>query len=340
MTDQTQEYEQFFVPEQSVRIAFVAEPRPIPEISATVRSLSGDLLEIELDSAWPDDSVKIVSEYLLELHSFHKGSAFRCRALLVSELAGHLISMRLVGNPIFEELREFFRIDTYLPLRYIALPHCDEKTALRRWMELTEYQAARVHPPANLIFRGEPDTTASPASEQSMPLEYTTPVAANISGGGLRTKLPEQLQPGCKAILELYLPGNPPRIIEILGEVLSSAYVHSDDGGKTFSTPFKFTHLNENDRDELIRHIQRVQQKQMRQIAGDITSPHLIPEEVALPLKTRILKVASKSLLAILFILATILLFNIYQNRGKSEVQLIFDRGLKMYLDKILPSNH
>jgi hypothetical protein len=171
-----------------------------------------------------------------------------------------------------------------------------------------------------------------------MPLEYTTPVAANISGGGLRTNLPEQLQPGCKAILELYLPVKPPRIIEVIGEVLSSAYVHSEDGGKTFSTPFKFTHLNENDRDAIIKHIHFVQQRQIRQIAEEMPAGYQSPSELTEG-KPRFGQVVIKLFVVFLSLFIALLLFNLYQHRGKSEVAVIFEKGLKMYLDKISPRN-
>jgi hypothetical protein len=336
MNEQLLEYEQFFLPEQTVRIAFVAESYKLPEISGVVTSLYGDLLEILLATKWPSHSTVIDSGYLLELRSAHLGSAFRCRALLVSDTTDQSISVRLVGNVIFEELREYFRIDTYLPLRYIAMPDRDEKTVLRRWMELTEFQTQRVNNLDSFIFRGKPDSTAAPYTPLSMPLEYTTPVAANISGGGLRTNLPEQLQPGCKAILELYLPVKPPRIIEIVGEVLSSAYVHSEDGGKTFSTPFKFTHLNENDRDAIIKHIHFIQQRQIRQIAeemhDDYQSPSVLTED-----KPKFGQILIKSIMVIFSLLIALLLSNIYQHRGKSEVAIIFEKGLRMYIDKISP---
>lgn len=241
--------------------------------------------------------------------------------------------MRLVGNIIFEELREFFRIDTYLPLRYIPMPDRDEKTVLRRWMELTESQSRRINNPGRFIFKGELAATASPSSTHAIPLEYTTPVVANISGGGLRTSLPEELKPGCKAILELYLPDNPPKIIDIVGEVLSSAYIHSEDGGKTYSTPFRFTHLSETDRDAIIRHIQTVQLRQIRQIAEEMPSDDRSAEvEEKRPPGNRI--IIRNILVAAALLLIAMVLFDMYKHRSKSEVGLIFERGLKMYIDK------
>jgi len=337
MNDQLVEYEQFFLASQSVRIALVAETRKLPELYGNVYSLSGDLLEIDLESDWPRELTPVDSGYLLELRSAHLGSAFRCRALLVSDIKNRNISLRLVGNIIFEELREYFRIDTYLPLRYIAMPELDEKTVLRRWLELIEFQSHQIYSTSSFIFRGEPDTTATPYSALAIPLQYTKPVAANISGGGLRTNLPEQLQPGCKAILELYLPDNPPRIIDIVGEVLSSAYIHSEDGGKTYSTPFKFTHLNETDRDTIIRHIHKAQQQQIRQIAEEMPSDYELPPDLEIHGKPRIIRLILKSLIIAFSLLIGFVLFNLYQHRSKSEVALIFERGIKLYLEKVSP---
>ncbi|GAM11050.1 hypothetical protein OR1_03358 [Geobacter sp. OR-1] len=313
----------------------VAEGRKLPEIVGGVSRLSGDLIELILNSRLPVDTSSTDTEYLLELRSVHLGSAFRCRALLVSDASEMTVSMRLVGNVILEELREYFRIDTYIPLRYIPLADLDEKTVLRRWLEFLDFQTQRSIRPASFAFKGEPASAASSDSDLFSPLEYSTPVAANISGGGLRTNLPELLKPGCQAILEMYLPGTPPRIVDVVGEVLASGYVHSEDGGKTFSTPFKFTHINENDRDAIINHIHKVQQQQIRQISDETPVELRTTAPSPLSRNARIKRFIGKTIVISLLIITALFLFNLYKHRGKSEVSIIFERGLKMYLDRI-----
>lgn len=335
MSDQSLEFEEYFTPGQSVRIALIAETRNLPEIPASAVSLDGDLLKLTIHEAWPDAVSIDDSGYLVELRSAHLGSAFRCRALLVSDTDEAVISVRLVGNIIFEELREYFRIDTYLPLRYYPMPGKDDKTVLRLWMDLTESREQRISGSTGFTFRGRVDTTASRYSPDAAPLEYSTPVAANISGGGLRTNLPEQLPPGCKTVLELYLPSHPPQIIDIIGEVLSSAYIRSDDGGKTFSTPFKFIHMPEQDRDAIIRHIHAVQQRQIRQIAEELPFDEQATDQVNRQTDRR--RIALRIVSILIALLVAAFLFNLYLNRDKSEVAIIFEKGLKQYLDKMSP---
>ncbi|MBT0664325.1 hypothetical protein KI809_08425 [Geobacter pelophilus] len=339
MTEQLLEYEQYFLPQQAIRVALIAESHTLPEQSGTVSALSGDLIKVFLDSQLPIADHRDTAEYLLELRSVHLGSAFRCRALLVSDASELIVQLRLVGNVIFEELREYFRIDTYIPLRYIPMPDRDEKTILRQWMELSDYHAQRANKPASFLYSGGHETPTPRDSNFFTPLEYSTPVAANISGGGLRTNLPEHLQPGCKAILEMYLPGAPSKVVDVIGEVLPSAFVHSEDGGRTFSTPFKFTHINESDRDAIINHIHKVQQRQIRQISEDMPTEYQTAPEIHLSTRAK----AKRILIRVLAIAASLvvftLLFNLYKHRGKSEIGIIFEKGLQLYIDKISSRN-
>lgn len=340
MTEALLEYQRHFTQQQLVRATLLSLDGSHPELKACVSGLTRDLLELELDDDQLPDKVTIATGDMLELRSGSNGNGFRCRSLLVSGTDSRYLLVRLVGNVIFEELREFFRIDTYLPLRYLNIPGWDEKTVRRQWMERMEnLERSRIQP-ASFIYQGEPDESLPGASNAPIPLEYEPPVAANISGGGLRTCLCERLLPDSYALLELYIPGTPPRLIEVAGKVLYADPTLTQDGTQGYATAFKFTSIDERDRDTLISYIQRIQQQQIRQIAEEMPALSRFRNEISAEFRHGIHPVRRRIgivVLAALFILLVFAYTSYYLHPTKAEVQRIFDQGLKKYLER-LPS--
>jgi len=340
MTEALLEYQRHFMQQQLVRVTLLSVDGSRPELKACVTGLTRDLLELELEDDRLPDKITIATGDMIELRSGSKGSGFRCRSLLVSGTDSRYLLVRLVGTVIFEELREFFRIDTYLPLRYLNIPGWDEKTVQRQWMErMDNLERSRIQP-ASFIYQGEPAEVSPGMPMALMPLEYEPPVAANISGGGLRTCLRERLLPDSYALLELYIPGTTPRLIEVAGKVLYADPTLTQDGTQGYATAFKFTSIDERDRDILISYIQRIQQHQIRQIAEEMPASTRFQNEITAefrrsfhPARRRIGIIVMVSI----FILLIIAYTSYYLHPTKAEVQRIFDQGLKKYLER-LPS--
>jgi hypothetical protein len=313
-------------------------------VHARVTVLTRDLLELELEDDRLPEHISIAIGDILEIRSGIGGKGFRCRSLLISGTEDRYLLVRLVGNIIYEELREFFRIDTFIPLRYSSKPHWDFKSIRLHWQELLERRAVTEHNPASFIYQGEQsDNPAIQDSIALLTLQYEPPVAANISGGGLRAMIPDRMEPGTYAMLELYLPGTTPKIIEVAGEVLTSEKESKTGDPLEYSTAFKFVCIEERDRDALISYIMRVQQKQIQQMTEEMPALKRAINEISTqyaalrtpPLYRKILLGVT-----ILFSLAIItLLVNHYRNPGKGVVQMIFDEGLRKYMEKRNPSH-
>lgn len=339
MSDILAEYSQHFLPQQQTRIAFVRDKAPHPEVHSRVTVLTRDLLELELeDDRLPAHITTAIGD-ILEIRSGIGGKGFRCRSLLISGTENRYILVRLVGNVIYDELREFFRIDTFIPLRYTPKPNLDYKTIRLHWEELQQKRTTSAQNPAGFIYRE--DQPVNPDLQNSialLTLQYEPPVAANISGGGLRAMIPDSLEPGTYAMMELYLPGTSPKIIEVAGEVLASQKEGKPGDPHEYSTAFKFVCMEERDRDSLISYIMRVQQKQIQQISEEMPALKRSMEEISTQIAARRLPPLYRRILvgiALLFsITAIALLANHYRNPGKGVIQMIFDEGLRNYLDK------
>lgn len=342
MSDNLAEYSRHYFPQQQARIAFVGDKGPSPEVHARVTVLTRDLLELELEDDRLPEHISVAIGDILEIRSGIGGKGFRCRSLLISGTEDRYLLVRLVGNIIYEELREFFRIDTFIPLRYSPKPHWDFKAIRLQWLELQERRAATAQNPASFIYQGEQsDNPVIQDSIALLTLQYEPPVAANISGGGLRAMIPDRIEPGTYAILELYLPGISPRIIEVAGEVLTSEKESKSGEPLEYSTAFKFVCIEERDRDALISYILRVQQKQIQQMTEEMPALKRTIEEISTQKAASRTPPLYRNILlgvTILFSLAIIaLMVNHYRNPGKGVVQMIFDEGLRKYLEKQNP---
>lgn len=342
MSDILAEYSRRFLPQQQARIAFVSEIGAFHEVHAQVTVLTRDLLELELEEDRLPEHISVSIGDILEIRSGRGGSGFRCRSLLISGTESRYILVRLVGNIISEELREFFRIDTFIPLRYSSKPHWDLKALRLHWMELTDPRSSASQNPASFISFG--DQPGNPDLQKSialLTLQYEPPVAANISGGGLRAMIPDRLEPGTYAILELYLPGAVPKIIVIAGEVLTSEKETGAGRPIEYSTAFKFVCIEERDRDALISYIMRVQQNQIRQMAQEMPALKRTIEEISSERAARKSPpLYRKAALGVTILFAAVviaLMVNHYRNPSKGVVQMIFEEGLRKYLEKRSP---
>ena len=344
MTESVTEYERHFLPQQLVRVAFPSSLVKRMDVQARAAGLTRDLLELELEEDRLPMEINIALGDVLELRSGREGSGFRCRALLISGTDSRYLLVRLVGSVIYEELREFFRIDTYLPLRYTPMPGWDEKSARRKWLEVTENRLRSARLPASFIYQGEPPDSTGQTSEPSPPIELDPPIAANISGGGLRTTISQELVAGSYALLELYLPGSTPRIIDVAGEVLSSDPESLHHEQTAYSTAFKFTCIDERDRDTLISYIQSVQQKQIHQLAEEMPAMARYQEELAAEMTSRKQHPLQRRISTAFFLLILFLIIfaytRYYLHPSKGEIQLIFEQGLKKYLEKLPSHEH
>ncbi len=339
MSEQLLEYEHHFLPYQIVRIVFFVDQaiRP-PETRTRITHLTRDLLELELEEEQITETVSISLGDILELRSGKDGHSFRCRALLVSGTTSRYLLVRLVGNVIYEELREYFRIDTYLPLRYTSMPGWDLKSVRRKWLDIIDSRTHDINQAVGFIAKQEPTAVASSSSTALLPLQYEPPVAANIGGGGLRTCILEDLEQGSFALLEIFLPGLQPRVIDVAGEVLSSepVTIHSQTIG--YSIPFKFICIDERDRDTIISHIQNIQQKQIRQMAEDMPVLKRSLNQLSSNAASQFNPLRQRLVVATLIIFACITIFSLisyYRKPVKGEVQLIFEGGLRKYLEQL-----
>lgn len=324
MTEQLAQYAQYFREGGRVRVNVPLEGGgDFPEWGV-VASLERDLLQVDLSRDALPEQARLDQGETLDLGLISKQGGMSCRGILVGEeRQGHRLVLRLVEEVYPYEPRKFFRQDVYIPLDY-RLPLVQAEFDVReRWVKRRreiEFAAQSPEP-------GEPEELEDSRKEIRARLEKrktAPPVAANISGGGVRLNIPDQFAPGMLIELSMYLP-HPPRILEIVGEVVQA--VPLPDGVR-YSTALQYRFIDEADRDRIIGFLTSEELHKMAQHAP-------MHYEGPPPAQSPWMRV-----MGILFILLIIgvLVFlarvNIakQESGGKWEVQRVFDEGIMNFL--------
>ncbi|TWJ19840.1 PilZ-like domain-containing protein [Geobacter argillaceus] len=332
MTDSIPPYARFFPKGQRVQL-LLPTPEGTPFIEwAVVFTLLDDLLELRLSRDRLPTGISLGLGVTVELKIVRDGTVYACRVLVVGELDRELLSVRLVGDVIISDLREYFRIDAYLPVRYVIPDTTDTEALQEQWINRRDRIAASKDQSA--IFFS--DTFPSRDSGGTIqPWAQPHPIAANISGGGIKVNIPDPLPKDTYLFIELFLPLVPPHVVETVGKVIQSEkLLMPDDAAPIYQTAITFVFVDERDRDAIINYITTEQIRRLR--AMQRTEPTVPP---ATPKRSTFRTVAKRCaaglIIIILLVVLTRYFYHYNQGHEKSEIATIFEGGIKKYLEQL-----
>jgi hypothetical protein len=266
-----------------------------------VRSFRGrDQIEIVFSSDLPSEGVRLGIGTTLELRAIIDETRYSCHGIVVESDLPRFFTIRLIGDVIMDDPREFYRINAFLPLTYRVEPVGNPRNAEAEW--------------------------------PSQP----TPIAANISGGGLRSWFPEKLEKDRLVELLLYipLPNSGTRSIPVVGKVV---HVRPEPLGTPtrplWDTAIHFQKIDEHDRDEIIRFISLEQRHH-----SSIRERFFLGEPDNGKANARH-RLVNKLLYTLILLLFCILTFNYlagyYRYHEPSEIGKILEKGVREYLQKL-----
>jgi len=132
----------------------------------------------------------------------------------------------------------------------------DQPTDERLLLEQVE---SFVHKQKREYFRIDADLSVSYwAIDEANPVASSVARSVNISGGGIRLPVTQQLPEGARVGFEIIID-DPPAVIECVGEVVN--YYDNGDGPMA---AFKFIGLEEEDQDAIVSFCLAEQRKQLR----------------------------------------------------------------------------
>lgn len=327
MALELEQYAEYFHEGERVRVGIPLDGGGWFPEWGVVAALDDDLLLVDLSRDQFPEEARLEAGQTLNVGLPEMEGGLTCRAVLVRvDEAGHRLVLRLIEDVYPFEPREYYRQDVYLPLDF-RLPFTQVETDVRqRWHERRremEFAAQAPEP-------GEPEALECCREEIRARLEKrkgAAPVAANISGGGLRINIGRKLIAGQLIELSIYLPDSP-RLIEIVGEVVEVLELPDQ---LRFSTAVRYRLIDEADRDRLIGYISVQQQRQLSR-----HTPRVLPTpEPGMSALARRLQLALAFILLVAFIGCQVRAIRLAKERGdKWEVQRIFDEGFVEFLKR------
>jgi len=163
--------------------------------------------------------------------------------------------------------RAYFRVQTHIPLRLgwltseqaQVLVHSIE-TSRRDELSIRDdglrVILQRIEEKLDLLLQAQQG--GAPLS-----LGQIEPQRVALSGSGLETGTAEPFRPGDPVKVELLLPGTTPRPITALARVVYGPSRRVSEGQE--SVALAFSHVDESDRDAIVRHVYDVQRLMLRE---------------------------------------------------------------------------
>lgn len=323
MKEETSDYHKYFATGLRIEVRFPPSRDTIFRDWAIITLLEEDLVELRLSRDVLPEDLNADTGTILDLRLGREGSAYSCRAIVVENHEGPKVTARLIGEVIPDELREFFRIDAYIPIRYRVPEGESAEETMERW------RARRSRRPLHQKRPSAPFASAMIGMESGTP--RPTPVAANISGSGIRVRIHEMLNAGDLLPMELHLQLDSPLLVDVVGQVVHVGRLRTRKGEPPlYSTALRFLCIDERDRDAVVGLVSSVQLEHLRAMRGGSAGIAEL-EHGSYTRKTRLRRmVLSVVLIALLSAVLTSLAFLRLKGQ-KGEIEQTYEREIKKY---------
>jgi hypothetical protein len=242
MPETPSDYESFFRPGSLVNIGIDLPDRSFAEDIATVISTdSGEILLQLCGSGFPKHLPVMPGANVLISHG--KGrTLFRCAAQLKSKMVGGLLRVELPEKIVVTERREHVRKDVLLKVSYNYPNSQNLGRIISEWDSMKGCKGE---------CTGSPFTAYPPGE-----------CRVNLSGSGLRFKIPDCLSYGALLHLKIDFPGEALEHIHAVGSIIRTKELLAEmDRVEYYSTSMSFRMIESNDRSKLVKYILEKQRR-------------------------------------------------------------------------------
>lgn len=359
-------YSRYFPVGKKVEVGIPLPNADVFKDWAIIHEIDEDLVSLQLSRDVLPAEVSLRYGQILELRSGDENNVYCCRAIVVSEGDARELLLRLIGEIVSNELREFYRIDAFLPIKYFVSQEqnidrlhkeWEERRTRRQQLEIehkdlrwnSELLPAGAELPHERLHYSLETDGVEMAPEQSMSeveaqqdsWDTIIPLAANISGGGLRIITHQGFEDGEYTLLEIFVP-SPQRVIDVIGRVVfaNRNYAAGSDR-EYFNTGVQFVYIEERDRDAIVTYISTIQLKRIRQLRERYLFRGALEnaEQAGTSERFGIRKTVTQTLSVLLFVLLLALLVNFFRHYAhehpKGEIQRTFEDGIRKYREQI-----
>lgn len=228
-------YGDYFHPGQRARVELSLKCGSVFRDGAVVTAIADDSIALRLSRDSMPEGALLHPEAPLLIRVGGSGSGYSCRATVLHERPGQELRATLVDPVVPEDLRAFFRVATELPVT---------------------------------LFNVTADASEENGQEQQ---REQLPRVVDISGGGIRTETSIPMRVGDTVYGLFQLPFIEPKAIPVVGQVVHSD-IYERAGKAVVSAGLKFVHIDERDRDAVVRFVCIEEMRQIRRSRRPIGS--------------------------------------------------------------------
>lgn len=334
----------------------VGIPLPDSEVFrdwAIIHNIDEDLVSLQLSRDVLPSSVTLRYGQILELRGGKDGAGYSCRAIIVSEGDSRVLLLRLIGELVSDELREFYRIDAFLPIKYyvsmeqnidVLRKQWELRRARRQQLELEQKQnswssellSQNAALPNEKIQVAEMGDTRE--GEENDSWDTIIPLAANVSGGGLRLVTHQSFNYGEYVLLEILVP-SPRRVVDVIARaIFVNRNFAAGNDRDYYNIGMQFVYIGERERDAIVTHISNIQLKRIRQMREMYLFREVEDSDSSASGIFNAKSILSWAVALIVVTIVSATLVNYFwryaHNRPKGEIEMLFEDALKQYREK------
>ncbi len=232
-------YRDFFHAGQRARVEVSLPDDTVFNDGAVITEVDDAQVRLLLSRDKLPEGVRLHPESPLVMRIGVSGNSYRCKGVVLDHEAEEGLRVAFVDRVTPEDQREYFRLSTEIP---VILFNVTAGTA-----EETGAGGLRV------------------ASQGGFPR------IVNISGGGLRTETEMAMTADDIVYATFHLPLPEPKVVPVVAQVMHSEAV--TQGEEVFySAGLRFMHINERDRDAIVRYVCNEEIKRIRLCRKDFYS--------------------------------------------------------------------
>lgn len=244
-------------PDQQIRVAIHLRDETFLDFNAVVVRIDGNHLYLETFRSG-EKQIAAVSKGAIANILTTEAWAF-CRGKgTVLETSGRSFTIEIDGPLEIQQRREFFRLDVFLPVAW-TVPEDQQLSSVSGIWKARKMLLDNSPSPKPVPFQG----SFKVSGWDNMP--DIEPRRVNMSGGGLRIKLPEELSSGTLINLDIFMPSLTLKPVIAVGSVIRATEVLLNlETVPSYVTAIKFLHITENDQERIISYIFNEQRNKLR----------------------------------------------------------------------------
>ncbi len=238
------DYASFLRPGNIVNIGIDLPDRSFAEDVATVVSSDTGEIMLQLCGSGFPEHLQISTGSKVLISQGEGRSIYRCSAQLKSNEKAGALRVELPEKVVVSERSEYMRVDVILKVNYSIPVNQNLSRIFSEWDSTKKCKGGCL----NELF------TEFPPGE----------CRVNLSGSGLRFKIPDCLSYGTLLHLIIDLPGEKPGHIHAVGSIIRTKELLAEmDRIEYYSTSMSFRMIESSDRSKLIKHLLNEQRRAM-----------------------------------------------------------------------------